>query len=591
MPKLKIQNIILVSCFKSFCIVLVLFQILHFPNDPVDLYYQYIDTLCIHSYQFIMTNHRLLLLIPIAVFLSGFRVFAPTKAFTTTTTTTRTVVATRSSSRRQTTTTIGTTTSGRIEQPPVVVMMERGRRSRSSTALNMLRFSRMKRDDMVAGGIANNNNNNYLSDDYNNEDTTTLHLDRNALNLHGMGSNAVSVLASDGVGVGGRTGIVVVRGFCDTARRDAKEQHEELMIEHSALMCKATAVFIAVCQLSSMATHGVGGGGIDSHVNGVKLFTILVFMTMGGMPHGAMDVAIMSMTAASDEPGMMVTNAGETRVRRIVPYIVGYVGTVLVMLKLCASYATLMWTCFLLVTSFHFGLGDVLQVPNQRTGLAEKAMYWCEVFARGGIIAYGTVLFHPEMARWVFMTITDDDAAGIQVVMDIASLCGWAALAATGVAVTHHLCRWCFADPNNNPVDPVHPLSVAELSLVSLMCYVLDPLTSLAWYYVMYHSMRHSLVVATGQGMADIERGHDHTSVLQRLHRISVLSIAPTVTVVVFSLVAFNLSSGQLFDGAGISFDKTWLKIVFIGLNALTVPHMLVVELSGLRERVSGALS
>lgn len=94
-----------------------------------------------------------------------------------------------------------------------------------------------------------------------------------------------------------------------------------------------------------------------------------------------------------------------------------------------------------------------------------------------------------------------------------------------------------------------------EFGMLMLAAAVLSPLVFFLVYFCLLHSPRHLLAVTRG------------------VERIEVISYG-----LIFTLLALCLALGTFFLLPGSGIDERLTQLLFIGLLALTVPHMIIIE-------------
>jgi Brp/Blh family beta-carotene 15,15'-monooxygenase len=196
---------------------------------------------------------------------------------------------------------------------------------------------------------------------------------------------------------------------------------------------------------------------------------------------------------------------------------------------------------FLMISIAHFSGDPEGQVP------------WPVRLAHGGAIIFLPLLDHREEVENLFGLLVGDGAAGW--------LTPWLAYAAgpwaigLGAAVLFLAWRRSWG--------------AVELGCLGLLAWLAPPLISFAIFFCTMHSARHMIRSA---------RFSRQSSVRLLLAAMFV----PLILVAVASVVAWYLLRDQ-------SVDRRVVQIVFVGLAALTVPHMALVERVRLRGWVSGA--
>jgi Brp/Blh family beta-carotene 15,15'-monooxygenase len=196
---------------------------------------------------------------------------------------------------------------------------------------------------------------------------------------------------------------------------------------------------------------------------------------------------------------------------------------------------------FLMISIAHFSGDPEGQVP------------WPVRLAHGGAIIFLPLLDHREEVENLFGLLVGDGAAGW--------LTPWLAYAAgpwaIGLGAAALFLAWR------------RSWGAVELGCLGLLAWLAPPLISFAIFFCTMHSARHMIRSA---------RFSRQSSVRLLLAAMFV----PLILVAVASVVAWYLLRDQ-------SVDRRVVQIVFVGLAALTVPHMALVERVRLRGWVSGA--
>ena len=254
---------------------------------------------------------------------------------------------------------------------------------------------------------------------------------------------------------------------------------------------------------------------IDVQTQLVLLSPIILVL---GVPHGALDIVF---------------------VRQLVDIrsTAGWCLFTTAYLSAAASVVVLWWlspglflAAFLLISVFHFS-GD----PNGETPAIVRTLY-------GGAVILCPLVLHVSDVTRLFTFL-----AGLPAAQTIVAALEWAAwpwLGAIGLAATAGLKR-------------VPARSVELLSVTALLTF-LPPLIGFTIFFCGMHSARHVLRT----------RDYSGARTIRNLLRSSVWPMLATV--VGGALVWW------IFDGRPL--DMRLAQLLFVGLAALTVPHMIVVE-------------
>lgn len=191
---------------------------------------------------------------------------------------------------------------------------------------------------------------------------------------------------------------------------------------------------------------------------------------------------------------------------------------------------------FLLISAVHFS-GD----PTEGTPWLTRLLY-------GGSVLVLPALFYPgEMGRLFGMLVGPGTAA---MVMPWIRPVAWIWLPGVGLAVL----RQARSDPRG----------ALEIGSAALLALAAPPLVSFTLFFCGMHSARHILRTIDYSGRASARV-------------LIVAALLPMAGVLAVSAVAWHFLKG-------IPLEARVVQIVFVGLAALTVPHMILVE----RVRISG---
>jgi Brp/Blh family beta-carotene 15,15'-monooxygenase len=103
--------------------------------------------------------------------------------------------------------------------------------------------------------------------------------------------------------------------------------------------------------------------------------------------------------------------------------------------------------------------------------------------------------------------------------------------------------------------------SVMELLLTTAIFAVFHPLAAFLLYFCFVHSVRH---------IADLGAARFPDSAARARRWLLLESLPFTAATVAFGVVAWFVLAGS------VTFDEAMMRLVFWGLSALTVPHMIL---------------
>ena len=249
----------------------------------------------------------------------------------------------------------------------------------------------------------------------------------------------------------------------------------------------------------------------------------LVAIILLGVPHGGFDAAI------ARRSGWQMSGA------------ISWIGFHFAYLLLAIAVAILWWWfplislgVFLLISGIHFGASDI----------AETGSDWLPWLAHGGLVAVAIPNFHTAEVSALFSFLSSAQAA--QILLNILSV----------VFVIWILCcaGYCiFTIYHQKYLKPLLNL----LALIAIMA-VLPPLVGFALYFCLWHS-----------------RGH----VVRLWNSLPVnVRYGATREALIYTVLAWSAGL-LLFYYLNGSPTEIVFRLTFIGLAALTLPHMILVDL------------
>ncbi len=243
-----------------------------------------------------------------------------------------------------------------------------------------------------------------------------------------------------------------------------------------------------------------------------------------GLPHGAMDGALAIHLGWMNRPLKAAT------------FLLAYVGLAALVVGMWLIVPTVGFLMFLTISMFHFGRGDI--VPRA------KEHQLAEVLMRGGIVLAGISLFHRSEVDSIFEVLIGSNTEFV-----------WLFLQAIAVLTLVLIPYVTLSKSKQERVST----SVEVIGLLALFA-IAPPLLGFAIYFCGVHSVRHFK--------------HMGTMLKSTLQQFQV-----TRTTVIFSLMTWAVGLLVLANqSASIGLEPALLQVIFIGLAALTVPHMILVD-------------
>ena len=243
-----------------------------------------------------------------------------------------------------------------------------------------------------------------------------------------------------------------------------------------------------------------------------------------GLPHGAMDGALAIHLGWMNRPFKAAT------------FLLAYVGLAALVVGMWLVVPTVGFLVFLAISLFHFGRGDI--VPRA------KEHHLVEVLMRGGLVLAGISLFHRPEVNSIFEVLIGSNTEIV-----------WLFLQAVGV-LTIGLIPYVILSKSQQERASA---SVEVIGLLALFA-IAPPLLGFAIYFCGVHSVRH----------------FKH---MGKMLRSTLQQFQVTRTTVIFSLMTWAVGLLVLANqSASIGLEPALLQVIFIGLAALTVPHMILVD-------------
>ena len=251
-------------------------------------------------------------------------------------------------------------------------------------------------------------------------------------------------------------------------------------------------------------------------------FAALVAIFLFGVPHGGFDAAI------ARRSGWAMNSS------------LSWVFFHLAYLALATVVAILWWwfpitslCLFLLISGYHFGASDIANIGSD----------WLPWIAHGGLVPIAIPSLNPDAVRPIFSILIGTDRAEIVLTVIQIIFILWL-LALLGY------CFYAFYKKH-------YTRPLLGLVAMTALAILLPPLMSFAVYFCLLHSRGHI-----------VRLWHS----LDKNNRLAVVQEAGVYTLMawIFAVVCFFYLSGSI--------SASILQITFIGLAALTWPHMILVD-------------
>ncbi len=270
---------------------------------------------------------------------------------------------------------------------------------------------------------------------------------------------------------------------------------------------------------------GVAGAavGFEPAAPRTEIVLLSALITVLGVPHGALDPVLARRLF---------------RVRSLkdwLGFVLGYCALAALAVVAWQTEPLLFLIAFLLISIAHFS-GD----PPEGTTWLSRVLY-------GGAAVVLPALLHAGEVTRLFSFLAGSEAAAR--IVPLLHALGWPWLAGLAAAALHR----AGADG----------LASLELASVGILAFAAPPLLAFTVFFCGMHSARHILrTFASGRSASRL---------------LLAASLAPMVGVLIIAAAAWH-------SLRGLPLDARIIQIVFVGLAALTLPHIVLVD----RVRLSG---
>lgn len=276
---------------------------------------------------------------------------------------------------------------------------------------------------------------------------------------------------------------------------------------------------IGFCALAFLFTLIVSVTNLFS--GSTEVIFLAIMITTLGLPHGALDT-------------LFAKNRFQLNsAKKWTLFIVSYLAIAAFVLQVWILLPILFLVTFLIVSVFHFSAD-----PTSSLHFLNRILY-------GGSIVFLPTLFHADEVFRLFSFLVPADHARplVETMQLIASPWMVGLLAA------------CYYELKKDW------LTALEMFSVALIASIASPLAAFTVFFCGMHSARHILKMSELSGPFTV-------STLRKFFKATAL---PTLAVGLVGLVVWYFPTNN-------SFDARIIQIVFVGLAALTVPHMVLLD-------------
>ena len=251
----------------------------------------------------------------------------------------------------------------------------------------------------------------------------------------------------------------------------------------------------------------------------------LLAVLLVGLPHGAFDAAV-------------AIRLGWNKLGPMLVFLFSYLALSALIIWLWLMFPSLSLLGFLLISLVHFGLGDAASLQAQPMRMAH-------IISRGGLVVILLPLIHASEVQWIFAQLGITDTSVFWPYMKLAGLF-W--IMAIGNMAGHAI------------LTPALRPDFLEFLALTFALIILPPLVGFALYFCLVHSRNHMQAIWRSL-RAKMDIG-------PILFGASVLTLASW----------FGAVFGYFWLTPQIGAEPAMLQVIFIGLAALTVPHMILID-------------
>ena len=262
----------------------------------------------------------------------------------------------------------------------------------------------------------------------------------------------------------------------------------------------------------------------DLTILNIISFLLIFFI---GLPHGSFDGAVASLVGFRNRI-------------QFLQFIFFYLVLFFIVILIWLFFPIISLTIFILMTIYHFGLCDW-------TNFKINKYKYTVSFTYGMTIIFGIIYFNENQSFLIFEYLTNDNIFYLKKYFFIPYLL-------TLVSIIYFIYLSYFEKKLRK--------GIVEIFLLLLIFYIFDPLLSFAIYFCFFHTYKH----------------------LKHLIKNINLNLKNRKFVIYSTLIFTGISwVGGLgivyFLVQNLSLYESIIKVIFIGLAALTLPHMLLVDI------------
>ena len=253
----------------------------------------------------------------------------------------------------------------------------------------------------------------------------------------------------------------------------------------------------------------------------------LCLVSFIGVPHGSFDGAVAALLGFQSK-------------KRFLSFIIGYIFISAGVIVFWIFFPLLSLAVFLIMSIVHFGLCDW-------SSLNVKSHKWSLSLTHGMNVVLGIIFFHTYESFEIFKYLSNENFLIFKEYL----IYGY-------IIYITFLIYYCFLAINIKKIR----WGLLEMLLVLIAISFFDPLTGFALYFCFIHTFKHIKAILS-----------DTRKYLTNKKFIFLSTTIFTILTWVGGCLAI------IYLSSNFSFDESFVKTVFVGLAALTLPHMMLVDL------------
>ena len=244
-----------------------------------------------------------------------------------------------------------------------------------------------------------------------------------------------------------------------------------------------------------------------------------------GLPHGALDGAVAMHLGLVEKFSKMAK------------FLLMYVALATLVVGIWLITPTVSLIAFLIISMLHFGSGDARNGKNW--------LFFAETIAHGGLVIIGISQFHRGEVDQIFAYLTNQSTAMVWLAIDMLTAVVILAILTCLVQTTR---------------DPRWGKTSLELLVLGVIYWLFPPLLGFAIYFCLVHSARHFKSI--------------FATIKQTISLAKIKNQAIIFTTISWAAIAIAFWLLADFSNP----EPVIMRITFIGLAALTVPHMILID-------------